>query len=139
VGYLGVLHPDVARSWELREDAVVAEVGLEGVLAEAPAPARFQPLPRFPEVARDLSVICEAGLPSAQIETLVARAGGELLRAVAITDRYQGPPVPAGRVSLTLALRYQHPGRTLTGEEVQASVDAVIQALRAAGFEIRGQ
>jgi phenylalanyl-tRNA synthetase beta chain len=84
-------------------------------------------------------VVCEAGLPSSRIEALVARAAGELLRSVAITDRYQGPPVPAGRVSLTLALRYQHPGRTLTGEEVQASVDAMIQALREAGFEIRVQ
>jgi len=47
--------------------------------------------------------------------------------------------VPEGRVSLTLGLRYRHPERTLTGEEVQASVDGVIRDLRAAGLEIRGQ
>ena len=139
VGYLGVLHPDLARQWELKDETVVAELGLDGVLAETPPPARFRALARFPEVARDLSVVCDAGLPAAQIEARVKAAGGELLRAVAVTDRYEGPPVPAGRVSLTLALRYQHPGRTLTGEEVQASVDAVVQALLAAGFEIRGE
>jgi phenylalanyl-tRNA synthetase beta chain len=139
VGYLGALHPDLARERELRDEVVVAEVGLEGILGQARPPVRFQPLPRFPEVARDLSVVCEAGLPSAQVEALVARAAGELLRAVAVTDRYQGAPLPADRVSLTLALRYQHPARTLTGEEVQGSVDQVIRALRDAGFEIRGQ
>ena len=54
-------------------------------------------------------------------------------------DKYDRPPVPAGRVSLTVALAYQDPARTLTGEEVQASVDAVVAALRARGWDIRGE
>ena len=47
--------------------------------------------------------------------------------------------VPAGKVSLMLGLRYQRPERTLTSEEVQVSVEAVIRGLRAAGLEIRGE
>jgi phenylalanyl-tRNA synthetase beta subunit len=50
-----------------------------------------------------------------------------------------GPPIPPGKASLTLSLVYQDPGRTLTGEEVQASVDRIIAALREAGSEIRGE
>ena len=50
-----------------------------------------------------------------------------------------GPPVPEGRISLTLALRYQDPARTLTGEEVEASLAAVTRALHDAGAEIRGE
>jgi phenylalanyl-tRNA synthetase beta subunit len=56
-----------------------------------------------------------------------------------MADRYDRPPVPAGKVSLTVSLRYQDPERTLTGEEVQASVEGVIRQLRAAGLEIRGE
>ena len=56
-----------------------------------------------------------------------------------MTDRYQGPPVPAGKVGLTLSLVYHDPSRTLTGEEVQSSVDAVVAGLRAGGAEIRGE
>jgi len=118
---------------------VVAEVSLEAALAEEMAPERFQALPRFPEVARDLSVVGDAPLAAAEIEARVASAAGELLRSVAVTDRFEGPPLPAGRVSLTLSLRFQHAARTLTGEEVQAAVEAVVRALRGAGFEIRGE
>jgi phenylalanyl-tRNA synthetase beta chain len=69
----------------------------------------------------------------------VRAAAGELLKDVSVVKRYVGPPIPAGKASLTLSLVYQDPGRTLTGEEVQASVDRVIAALREAGSEIRGE
>ena len=42
-------------------------------------------------------------------------------------------------MSLLLSLRYEDRERTLTGEEVQVSVDKVIRELRAAGFDIRGE
>jgi phenylalanyl-tRNA synthetase beta subunit len=54
-------------------------------------------------------------------------------------DRYDRPPVPPGKVSLTVSLRFQDRTRTLTGEEVQAAVESVVRALRAAGAEIRGE
>jgi phenylalanyl-tRNA synthetase beta subunit len=47
--------------------------------------------------------------------------------------------IAAGRVSLTVALAYQDPARTLTGDEVQSSVDAIVAALRARGWDIRGE
>jgi phenylalanyl-tRNA synthetase beta subunit len=53
-------------------------------------------------------------------------------------DRYTGSPVPPGKVSLTLSLRFQDRERTLTGDEVQGAIDAVIRELRGAGLEIRG-
>jgi phenylalanyl-tRNA synthetase beta subunit len=56
-----------------------------------------------------------------------------------VTDRYQPAGLPAGKVGLTLSLAYHDPSRTLTGEEVQSSVDAVVKALRAKGAEIRGE
>jgi phenylalanyl-tRNA synthetase beta chain len=90
-------------------------------------------------VERDLSVVVDAAVPSADVLSEIGRAGGPLLREVRVVDKYDRPPVPAGRVSLTVALSYQDPGRTLTGEEVQASVEAIVAALRARGWDIRGE
>jgi phenylalanyl-tRNA synthetase beta chain len=137
-GYVGSLHPDVAEGWELRDEVVVAELEL-GVLTAATAPVRVRPIPRSPAVARDLSVIADESVPAAEIEARVKAAGGGLLREVAVVDRYEGERIPAGKVSLTLTLVYQDPARTLTGEEVQAAMDRVVAALRAAGLEIRGE
>jgi phenylalanyl-tRNA synthetase beta chain len=139
VGSMGVLHPDTVRAWELREAPVVVEMALDALLA-APAPAvRFEALPRFPAVTRDLSLLCDEGRAAASIEKEVQAAAGPLLLSVAVVDRYVGTPVPNGKTSLTITLRYQHPTRTLTGEEVQQSVDQVVAALRASGATVRGE
>jgi phenylalanyl-tRNA synthetase beta chain len=137
-GFVGSLHPDVSEAWELRDETVVAELELEG-LTRAPAAARFRPLPRSPALSRDVSVVSEESVPAAEIEARIRGAAGELLKEVSVVDRYVGPGVSSGQRSLTFSLVYQDPGRTLTGEEVQASVDRVVASLRAAGLEIRGE
>jgi phenylalanyl-tRNA synthetase beta chain len=137
-GYVGVLHPDVMETWELRDEAVVAELELDVLTAVTP-PVRFRPLPRAPAVVRDLSVIADESVAAAEIDARVREAAGELLKEVSIVKRYAKPPIPPGKASLTLSLVYQDPGRTLTGEEVQASVDRIVAALRAVGLEIRGE
>jgi phenylalanyl-tRNA synthetase beta chain len=135
IGWLGALGPGVR---EGRETVLVAEIGLGPLLARARPPVRVEPLPRFPAVNRDLSVACGAAVVAADLLALVRRAAGPWLRRVEVADRYDGHPLPPGKVSLMLSLSYQHPERTLAGEEVQASVEAVIRVLRGTGFEIRG-
>jgi phenylalanyl-tRNA synthetase beta chain len=139
LGYVGALHPDVAAAWELRDETLVAELSLEPIFAAPPRVARFESVSRFPAVARDVSIVCDEGLSAAELERVVRGAGGQRLRSVTVTDRYQGPPVPAGRVGLTMSLVYHDPSRTLTGEEVQASMEAVAKGLKARGAEIRGE
>jgi phenylalanyl-tRNA synthetase beta chain len=136
LGFLGALSPGFR---ETRDEVLLAEISLDGVLGAEVPPVRVQALPRFPGVSRDLSFLCPEGLAAAEIEARIRRAGGGLLREARVVDRYQRPTFPPGYVSLTVSLRYQHAERTLTSEEVQASVEDVIRELRSAGAEIRGE
>jgi phenylalanyl-tRNA synthetase beta chain len=138
-GWLGALHPDILRAWDVRGEVYVAELPLDPVLESPAAPARYRGLAKAPAVLRDLSVVCDRALSAAALESHVRAAAGEHLRSLRVVDRYEGPPVPPGKVSLTLALAFQDPERTLTGDEVQAAVDRVAADLRAAGAEIRGE
>jgi phenylalanyl-tRNA synthetase beta chain len=133
VGFLGMFRPDFRPG-----GAGVLELGLD-FAGEPPSPERFRALPRFPGVDRDLSIVVDAATESADLERRIRAAAGKALVAVAVADRYDRPPVPPGKVSLLLSLRYEDRERTLTGEEVQASLDKVIRELRAAGFDIRGE
>jgi phenylalanyl-tRNA synthetase beta chain len=135
--YVGLLHPDLVARLELKESPIVAEI--DPARFDVGAPIRVRALDRFPAVERDLAVVVEASVPASEILAEIRRAGGPLLREVRVVDKYDRPPVPAGRVSLTVALAYQDPARTLTGDEVQSSVEAVVAALRARGWDIRGE
>jgi len=139
IGYAGAVHPDVRAAWELKDEAVVLEIGLDALL-EAPLRAvRFSALDRYPAVERDLSIVCDETTPAAEIDARVRAVAGERLRSASLVDRYTGNQVPPGKVSLTVSLRFQDPERTLTSDEVQEAVDGVVRELRAAGFEIRGE
>jgi phenylalanyl-tRNA synthetase beta chain len=135
--YVGLLHPDLVARLELKEAPLVAE--LDPARFDVGAPIRVRALDRFPAVERDVAVVVEAAVPAADVLAEIRRAAGPLLREVHVVDKYDRPPVPAGRVSLTVALAYQDPARTLTGDEVQSSVDAIVVALRARGWDIRGE
>jgi phenylalanyl-tRNA synthetase beta chain len=139
VGYLGVLHPERAEALGVRAEVVVAELDLEALTGGVRGNVRVQPLDRFPAVTRDLSVFTDASVTADALLSEVRTAAGALLRDVEVADRYEGTPVPAGRVSLTLALRFQAAERTLTGEEVERAMADVIGRLRASGHEIRGE
>jgi len=136
IGWLGALRPGAR---EGKESVVVAEIALDPIVSRATTVARFESLARHPAVERDLSVLVDAGMAAGEVVRKVEAVAGELLRWAEVKDRYDRPPVPEGKVSLMLSLRYQDRSRTLTSDEVQASVEAVIRELRGAGLEIRGE
>ncbi len=139
IGSAGALHPDLRAQWELRDEVLVLEIGIDGLLERPPGAVRFAALDRFPAVQRDLSVLCDETIAAAEVERRVRARAGKLLRSVGLIDRYAGETLPPGSLSLTLSLRFQDPERTLTSEEVQSVVDAVIEDLRGAGLEIRAE
>lgn len=139
IGWVGALHPELLAELELRGDAYVAELAIDALLRETPRAERFRALPRFPAVERDLSVVCAGEVEAARLLAAVRDGGGGLLVSADVADRYEGAPIPPGKVSLMLALRFQDPQRTLTAERVDAVLGDIVAALRGAGAEIRGE
>ena len=142
VGVIGQLLPTIADSRGIpRQDAViVAELDLDAIDAEvaeverlrADASDATRPLPRFPFVVRDLSIVVSDALPAEIIRGTIQTAGRDLrapLVSIAFFDRYQGKGVPSGSVSLSLRLTFQAADRTLTDAEVQQSFETILAAL----------
>ncbi len=132
VGALGMLAPPIATSAGVptNEDVYVAELDLDALAAvRSAAPRKAKPLPRFPSIARDISIIIDDILPAATVRGTIRSAAPETLVSVREFDRYQGKGVPERRVSLSLRLTFRSPERTLTDSEVQKAMDAIIAAL----------
>jgi len=136
VGWVGQLAPALAERRGLpgADAVIVAEIDLDlAVPAYDPDhQAVMQPLPRHPSVVRDLSIVVAADLPAARVRGTIHAAAPSTLVAVREFDRYQGPSLPAGTVSLSLRLTFRAAERTLTDAEVQAATDAILAALAAA-------
>lgn len=136
LGVFGEVHPQVAERFDLKGRVYLAELDLEALLQRAQAVQVYRPIPRFPGIRLDLAVVVEEGVPADQIERLIRRSGGELLKEVTLFDVYRGDPVPPGKVSLAYSLFYLAEDRTLTDEEAQAVHQRIIEAL---GRELQAQ
>jgi phenylalanyl-tRNA synthetase beta chain len=133
IGVLGQLSPSVAERHGLPgSDAVyVAEINLDAIEAIAgPLDGRIQPLPRYPSVTRDISILVDAGLAAEEIRQTVRAAAPQTLIRLTEFDRYQGKGIPEDKVSLSLRLVFRSADRTLTDLEVQSAMDDIVSSLR---------
>jgi phenylalanyl-tRNA synthetase beta chain len=131
-GAVGMLTPSIvhAAGVTANEDVYVAELDLDALTAAgAHRPLTAAPLPRYPSIARDISIVIDDTLPAATVRGTIRSAAPETLVSVREFDRYQGKGVPDRRVSLSLRLTFRSPERTLTDEEVQRAMDGIIAAL----------
>jgi phenylalanyl-tRNA synthetase beta chain len=141
-GWVGQIQTDLvqARGLTSAEQVLGGEVDLAG-LAEA-APDRstaIAPLPRFPSIVRDVSIVVDERLPAANVRGTIRANAPSTLVAIREFDRYRGQGVPAGQVSLSLRLTFRDAERTLTDSEVQQAVDRIVRALEQDhGARLRG-
>ncbi|MFK3941736.1 phenylalanine--tRNA ligase subunit beta [Pseudomonas monteilii] len=127
VGYLGALHPELAKTLGLERPVFAFELIL-GEVAEGRLPT-FSELSRFPETRRDLALIAGRDVSaSAVLDTIRAHAG-EWLTDLRLFDVYQGKGIDPDRKSLAVGLTWQHPSRTLNDDEVNATLQTILTSL----------
>ena len=138
VGVLGELHPAEAARRDLTGRVVLAELDVTS-LGVTGSTVTFRDVPRFPVVRRDLAFIVPEEVAAGLLQRALNEAGGDLLDRSVLFDVFRGEPLPAGRKSLAFALAFRAPDRTLTDEEVEPVVAAIVERLRAGfGAELRG-
>jgi phenylalanyl-tRNA synthetase beta chain len=138
LGFVGQLHPQVQRDKDLK-DTYVSELKLRDVLEAATAPLRYQVIPRYPSITRDIALVVDKDKSAGELKTVIQEAGGVLLKEVNIFDLYEGDRLEAGKKSIAYSLRYLDPERTLTDEDVTKAHQKVLDALQEkTGAVLRG-
>jgi phenylalanyl-tRNA synthetase beta chain len=126
-GYLGALHPALAKALDLGPDVHVMELALEPILARRmPSASRVA---RFPAVRRDIAVELPEEVSWASVEAAVRGALGDVLKEIRLFDRYAGKGIDEGRKSLAMGLILQDASRTLTDDDADARVADAVGAL----------
>lgn len=137
IGYLGELHPTVQKTYGIGTRTYVAKLLLQEMAALSQPEVTYQPLPKFPAITRDLSLLCEESLPVGTLEETIEQAAGKLLEEVRLFDVYQGNQIAAGMKSVSFSLRLRSSEGTLTDEQADAAMKRVLKALAGAGAVLR--
>ena len=129
VGFLGQIHPIVAKNYGIDAEVYCAEVNFSQLFEMTLPEPTYTPLPKYPTVSRDLSVLCDEALTVAEVEEVMTAAGGKLLRGIKLFDIYRGTGVPEGKKSVAFALELRADDRTLTDTDSEAVVNKILTAL----------
>ncbi len=130
VGVMGQVHPLVAKNYGMDMDVYCAEINFTKLLDGLLPDVTYTPLPKYPTVWRDLSLICGEETTVAQIEDVITAAAGKLLRSVKLFDIYRGAGVPQGKKSMAFTLELRADDRTLTDSDSEAVTAKVLTALK---------
>ena len=136
-GYLGELHPQVQRNYEMKQRALVLEINLDVLFEHISGVAQYQSLPKFPAAVRDIALVIGKQVSAAAVEQAIRGAGGEHLWDIQLFDVYESEALGADRRSLAYNLTFLCPERTLTVEEVNAAFEDILAAVRGLGGELR--
>jgi phenylalanyl-tRNA synthetase beta chain len=136
LGWIGELHPLVAREWDL-EGAAAFEIDLDLALEIEPGEVPYRDVTTYPAVVQDIAVVAPEEVPAARIEAAVRAGGGELLDRVHVFDLYYGEQLGKGNRSLALRLEFRSPDRTLTDEDVAQLRQAIEARLGEIGGRLR--
>jgi phenylalanyl-tRNA synthetase beta chain len=142
IGTLARVTDDVASDFDLDRPVFVAEFHWSRLAERAARVSErgtYTPVSRYPVVERDLAVLAGAGQPVGPMVETIRTTGAPLLNTVDVFDVYEGEGIEEGKKSLAFTLRFGA-DRTLTDEEVDDRMGAIVDALRDEhGTELRGE
>jgi len=134
VGYLGRVHPQPSQQLELPNVVFVFELLLNSI--DQALKPQVKSVSKFPSIRRDLSIWVDETITVCDIERVIRKEAGNLLKQLAIFDLYKSQEKGSCQKSIALGMILQHSSRTMEEHEVNQLMTRVIETL---GKEVNAQ
>lgn len=129
IGLMGLISDATRDRFAVQTPQVAAELDLPALLAIYPPARVVGALPKFPGIDRDLSVIVDEAVAWTKVAAAVSDAAPAMLEDLVFLGVYRGKPIPTGKKSVSLRMRFRDPATTLRHEQVDPQVAAVMESL----------
>ncbi|MDO8282902.1 MAG: phenylalanine--tRNA ligase subunit beta [Thermodesulfovibrionia bacterium] len=131
VGSMGVLHPGVAKEFDIKGDITIAELyDLSMILDAIPSGITYKQMPKFPYVERDAALIVDDSTTVSDIRKVIMNVESDIIDSMTLFDVYKGKPIPNDKKSLAFAIRYRSSIKTLTDDEVDRLHSRIVDLIK---------
>ena len=118
VGYIGQVHPETQSYFNIKQPVYVFEVDIRKLFAGVPDALQSAPIPRFPAVARDITLILSKAIESSRIVEMVQEMRDPLVERIMLFDVFEGGHLPPDKKSLSFRMTYRSAVGTLEDEAI---------------------
>ncbi len=126
-GFIGKLHPQAQKDFDLDEAVFIFEIDLKKLLSRK-LPA-FNPLSKFPSIRRDIAILVKESVTSSQIVDLIGQTAKHWLNNIVIFDIYRGKGIEPGFKSVAIGFNLQRSDRTFKEAEINKTLEKIISTL----------
>ena len=137
VGYLGEVHPLVAKEYGIGDRAYVAVIDMPTIYDVVSFDRKYESIAKFPAITRDLSMTVPKEILVGSLEAIFAKKGGKLLESYKLFDIYEGEQIKEGYKSVAYSLTFRAKDRSLEDKDVQEVMDKILTALKEKDIELR--
>ena len=137
IAYLGEVHPVVQKNFAIGERTYIAVVDMKAIMDMADFEVKYEGVPKFPAMTRDISLSMKKEVLAGDIEKVISKKGGKLVESYELFDVYEGSQLVKGFKSLAYKIVFRAKDHTLKDDEVNAAMDKIIKALAEMDVELR--
>ena len=124
---IGTVSPTLARKFDVRQPVFAAEICWQTLLKlVSRVKVKFQEMPKFPEVRRDLAVLIDENVAYADLCRAAQKSVKKILKQVSLFDVYRGDKIPEGKKQYAINFVLQDPEKTLTDQEVEKAMSRLL-------------
>ncbi len=127
IGISGEIDLPVLKKWDIRDPVFGFEISMDALLDLVTPNRKYNPIPRFPSINRDISIVIDETITASELEKIIFKNAGEMLTELELFDLYQGKQIPDGKKSLSFSMTFQSPVRTLQEEDVDPVIASILK------------
>ena len=132
IAYVGEVHPQVQAQMNITKKTYLFEMDIKTLMKYAALTCRYQSLPKYPSMSRDLALVVADNITASEVEKVIVKNAGNLLNSIRLFDVYMGEQVDKGQKSLAFSLQFQSAEKTLTDAEIDPYFERIMKALEEA-------
>ncbi len=129
IGIAGTINPEIQKQFELKKPVTVVEINFDRILNLPTEPPIFTPLPKFPAIRRDFSMIVDEDIKWDEIAQAIKGLNIDDLREISFGEMFRGKQIPKGKKSLFFSVLFRNPSQSLTHEQAERYQQRIIDLL----------
>ena len=127
IGYLGELHPTIAKNFDLTQKTFLCELNIELLLKHKNMRQKYKPIPKLPSVDRDLALVVDKSVAVKDIIDCIKETS-KLCESVQLFDVYEGQQIAADKKSVALSVKFRVSNRTLTDKDIEPQIKRILKS-----------
>ncbi len=129
IGCLGEVHPEVLDNYDIPVRVYIAELNFDEIIRQCDMNIKYEALPKYPSVARDIAIVVNEDITAGQVEEIIRNKGGKLIEEVQLFDIYRGSQIEEGYKSMAYSIVYRSDEKTLSEDDITKVHNKIVNSL----------